>query len=43
MKRGTPAQTACVRQAIEQGGRADFPAILEALRTTRALEETRSQ
>ena len=41
MKHGTPAQSACVRQAIEQGGRADFPAILEALRTTRALEETR--
>ena len=41
MQHGTPAQAACVRQAIENGGREDFPAVLEAIQTTRALEFTR--
>jgi octaprenyl-diphosphate synthase len=41
MKQGSPAQAALVRNAIEQGGRDDFPAILDAIRATGALDETR--
>ena len=32
MQHGTPEQAACVRKAIEQGGREDFPAVLNAIR-----------
>ncbi|KAB2968320.1 MAG: octaprenyl diphosphate synthase [Zoogloea sp.] len=41
MKHGNPEQAACVRKAIESGGRDDFPAVLAAIRATGALEETR--
>lgn len=41
MKHGTAEQSALVRGAIETGGREDFPAILETIRATGALEETR--
>jgi octaprenyl-diphosphate synthase len=33
MQHGTPEQSACVRKAIEEGGREDFPAVLEAIRS----------
>lgn len=38
MQRGTPEQAACVRRAIEAGGRDDFPAVLAAIRESGALE-----
>ena len=41
MQHGTEPQVARVRRAIESGGREDFPAVLEAIQTTRALEFTR--
>ncbi|HJV24800.1 MAG TPA: octaprenyl diphosphate synthase [Aromatoleum sp.] len=41
MRHGTPEQAALVRGAIESGGRDEFPAILEAIHQTGALEETR--
>ncbi|NML27656.1 polyprenyl synthetase family protein [Zoogloea dura] len=41
MKHGNAEQAACVRKAIENGGRDDFPAVLAAIRATGALEETR--
>ena len=41
MQHGTSEQVARVRHAIENGGREDFPAVLEAIQTTRALEFTR--
>ena len=43
MQHGSPAQAACVRQAIETGGRDDFPQVLEAIRATGALEHTKLQ
>lgn len=43
MQRGTAEQAACVRQAIENGGRDDFPAVLAAIRETGALEHARAQ
>lgn len=43
MQHGTPAQAACVRRAIEEGGRDDFPAVLEAIRTSGALDHARQQ
>lgn len=43
MQHGTPEQSACIRQAIEQGGRDDFPAVLAAIRDTGALEHARRQ
>jgi octaprenyl-diphosphate synthase len=43
MRHGRPEQSACVRHAIEQGGRDDFAAVLAAVRTTGALEATRAQ
>ena len=43
MQHGTPAQAACVRHAIEEGGRDDFPAVLEAIRSSGALEHARKQ
>ncbi len=41
MQNGTPAQADCVRKAIENGGREDFPAVLAAIRATNALEHTK--
>ncbi len=41
MQHGTPAQAACVRQAIESGGRDDFPAVLAAVRSSGALDHAR--
>ena len=41
MKHGSPEHAACVRTAIENGGRDDFPAVLEAIRATGAIEATR--
>jgi octaprenyl-diphosphate synthase len=43
MRRGSPEQAALVRRAIEQGGRDEFPAVLEAIRETGALEFAREQ
>jgi octaprenyl-diphosphate synthase len=43
MRHGTPAQTATVRRAIEEGGRDAFGAVLEAIRASGALEAARSQ
>jgi octaprenyl-diphosphate synthase len=41
MQHGTPEQVACVRHAVENGGREDFPAVLEAIQATRALDFAR--
>jgi octaprenyl-diphosphate synthase len=41
MQHGTAEQAACVRHAIEQGGRDDFAAVIAAIRATGALDETR--
>jgi len=41
MQHGTPEQVALVRHAIESGGREDFPAVLEAIQATHALDFTR--
>ena len=38
MHNGTPEQAACVRHAIENGGRDDFENVLAAIRATGALE-----
>lgn len=43
MQHGMPEQVACVRRAIEQGGRDDFPAVLAAIHDTGALEHARRQ
>ena len=43
MQHGTEAQASSVRQAIENGGRDDFPAVLSAIRATGALDHTRRQ
>jgi octaprenyl-diphosphate synthase len=43
MQRGTPAQAACVRKAIEEGGRDDFPAVLEAIHASGALDYARAR
>ncbi len=43
MQNGSQEQAACVRRAIEEGGRDDFPAVLEAIRATGALEHTLKQ
>ena len=43
MRHGTQAQARCVREAIEKGGREDFPGVLSAIRATGALEYTRKQ
>lgn len=42
MQRGTAAQAALVRRAIEEGGRDDLPAVLDAIRDTGALEHART-
>ena len=41
MRRGTPAQIAAVRRAIEAGGLDELPAVLEAIRGTGALDYAR--
>ncbi|MFC5302381.1 octaprenyl diphosphate synthase [Azospira restricta] len=41
MQHGTPEQAALVRNAIEQGGRDDFAAVLAAVRASGALEQAR--
>ncbi len=41
MSHGTPGEAACVRRAIEEGGRDDFPAVMAAIQATGALDETR--
>ena len=43
MQHGTPEQSACVRQAIEHGGREDFPHVLAAIRATGALAHAKQQ
>jgi octaprenyl-diphosphate synthase len=43
MREGSPAQAQTVRQAIEQGGRDDFQAVLEAISDTGALDYAREQ
>jgi octaprenyl-diphosphate synthase len=43
MQHGTPAQAACVRKAIEEGGREDFPAVLEAIQQSGALTHARKR
>ncbi|MDD3484178.1 octaprenyl diphosphate synthase [Azovibrio restrictus] len=43
MQNGTPEQAACVRQAIETGGRDDFPLVLDAIRSSGALEHARGR
>jgi octaprenyl-diphosphate synthase len=41
MRSGTSEQAACVRHAIESGGRDDFPNVLAAVRTSGALDVAR--
>lgn len=41
IQHGNAEQAACVRRAIETGGRDEFDAVLAAVRATGALEETR--
>jgi octaprenyl-diphosphate synthase len=41
MKHGSPEHAACVRHAIEGGGRDDFAAVLQAIRASGAIEATR--
>lgn len=43
MRQGSPAQSALVRHAIAEGGSEDFPAILEAIHATGAIDYTRAQ
>jgi octaprenyl-diphosphate synthase len=43
MQHGAPEEAACVRRAIRQGGRDDFPAVLAAIRRSGALEHTRQR
>ncbi|NHC06377.1 octaprenyl-diphosphate synthase [Azonexus fungiphilus] len=43
MQHGTPAQAACVRKAIEEGGRDDFPAVLAAIQQSGALAHARKR
>lgn len=38
LQNGTPEQAACVRRAIENGGRDDLPEVLAAIRATGALD-----
>jgi octaprenyl-diphosphate synthase len=43
IQRGSPAQAALVRRAIEHGGLEEFTAVLEAIHATGALEVARAQ
>lgn len=42
MQHGTPEEAACVRQAIENGGREDFTAVLAAIQRSGALQHARA-
>ena len=42
MRTGTPTQTALIRNAIVNGGRDDFPAVIAALHATGALDYARA-
>ncbi len=42
MQHGSPAQSALVRHAIEEGGRADMDAVVQAIRETGALDVARA-
>lgn len=42
LKHGTPEQAACVRKAIEEGGREMFPEVLAAVRASGALDAART-
>ncbi len=42
LKHGSPAQAACVRKAIEEGGREMFPDVLAAVKASGALEAARA-
>ena len=42
MLHGTAEEAACVRQAIENGGREDFPAVLAAIQRSGALQHARA-
>jgi octaprenyl-diphosphate synthase len=42
LKHGTPEQAACVRMAIEEGGRDMFPEVLAAVKASGALEAARN-
>jgi octaprenyl-diphosphate synthase len=41
IQHGSAAEAACVRHAIEHGGREDFPQVLAAIHSTGALDEAR--
>ena len=43
MQHGTPEHAACVRKAIEEGGRDAFPEVLLAIQQSGALEHTRAR
>ena len=43
MQHGSAEQAACVRKAIEEGGRDDFPAVLDAIRNSGALDYARER
>jgi octaprenyl-diphosphate synthase len=43
MQNGSPEQAACVRRAIEEGGRDDFAVVLAAVRESGALDHARRQ
>jgi octaprenyl-diphosphate synthase len=43
IKHGTPEQAQLVRQAVEHGGRGDLAAVVDAIRSTGALEYARAQ
>ena len=43
LQNGTPAQAACIRNAIKNGGRDDFSMVLEAVQSSGALAYARKQ
>jgi octaprenyl-diphosphate synthase len=43
IQHGNPDQAACVRKAIEEGGRDDFPLVLDAIRQSGALDHARAR
>jgi len=43
MQHGTEVQAACVRKAIIEGGRDDFPVVLDAIRQSGALDHARAK
>ena len=42
MRRGSPAEAAAIRRAIEEGGLVEFQTVLKAIHNTGALEHTRT-